>query len=395
MIESGAAADGPADTIKLHHNVGGLPAELGFELIEPLRDLFKDEVRRLGLQLGLPEEIVWRHPFPGPGLAVRCLGEVTREQLDTLREADAIVVGEIKAAGLVSQHVAGVRRAAAGAKRRRHGRRPHLRERARRAVREHRRLHDGRLEPPAVRAAGTDLDADHQRGEGREPRGVRHQLASRRRRLSGSSRVRMRKALAKARTGRLSDQCGRFSDIERLQSSIGTAQTHRSSTSKIAIALSTGYIDNQTTSSLRHCRDRIRPSHRAAEDSSGIASTITPLSMLRALVTSLLDNHYRTLGYLRVGKNLGLMMLAHPRFRRKFGERNAHANVAYPFWSESGIGDYFDGVDHDEIKCREPSWSRYGRQCGMALRRLAEYRHTSCDRLNRGVKRALRARRRL
>ena len=67
VIESGASADGPADTIKLHHNVGGLPSELGFELIEPLRDLFKDEVRRLGLQLGLPEEIVWRHPFPGPG----------------------------------------------------------------------------------------------------------------------------------------------------------------------------------------------------------------------------------------------------------------------------------------------------------------------------------------
>jgi GMP synthase (glutamine-hydrolysing) len=100
VIESGAAPDGPADTIKLHHNVGGLPADLGFELIEPLRDLFKDEVRQLGLQLGLPEEIVWRHPFPGPGLAVRCLGEVTRERLDTLREADAIVVSEIKAAGL-------------------------------------------------------------------------------------------------------------------------------------------------------------------------------------------------------------------------------------------------------------------------------------------------------
>ncbi len=100
VIESGASADGPAETIKLHHNVGGLPKELGFELIEPLRDLFKDEVRQLGLQLGLPEEIVWRHPFPGPGLAVRCLGEVTREKLDTLRDADAIVVGEIQAEGL-------------------------------------------------------------------------------------------------------------------------------------------------------------------------------------------------------------------------------------------------------------------------------------------------------
>ena len=100
VIESGAAPDGPADTIKLHHNVGGLPDELGFELIEPLRDLFKDEVRRLGFQLGLPEEMVWRHPFPGPGLAVRCLGEVTRERLATLRAADEIVVGEIKRAGL-------------------------------------------------------------------------------------------------------------------------------------------------------------------------------------------------------------------------------------------------------------------------------------------------------
>ncbi len=100
VIESGTAVDGPTATIKLHHNVGGLPAELGFELIEPLRDLFKDEVRRLGLQLGLPEDIVWRHPFPGPGLAVRCLGEVTKRRLDTLREADAIVIQEIKSAGL-------------------------------------------------------------------------------------------------------------------------------------------------------------------------------------------------------------------------------------------------------------------------------------------------------
>ncbi|MFL2870519.1 MAG: glutamine-hydrolyzing GMP synthase [Pirellulaceae bacterium] len=100
VIESGAAIDGPAATIKLHHNVGGLPDELGFELIEPLRDLFKDEVRSLGIELGLPEDLVWRHPFPGPGLAVRCLGEIVKERLDTLREADAIVVDEIKNAGL-------------------------------------------------------------------------------------------------------------------------------------------------------------------------------------------------------------------------------------------------------------------------------------------------------
>lgn len=103
VIESGAAKDGPAATIKLHHNVGGLPEQLGFELIEPLRDLFKDEVRRLGAELGLPETLVWRHPFPGPGLAVRCLGEVTESRLEVLREADAIVVNEIKSAGLYRQ----------------------------------------------------------------------------------------------------------------------------------------------------------------------------------------------------------------------------------------------------------------------------------------------------
>ncbi|MFM8379613.1 MAG: glutamine-hydrolyzing GMP synthase [Planctomycetia bacterium] len=101
VIESGAAPDGPAATIKLHHNVGGLPSDLQFELIEPLRDLFKDEVRALGLQLGLPERIVWRHPFPGPGLAVRCLGEVTKPRLDTLREADSIVLEELERAGLM------------------------------------------------------------------------------------------------------------------------------------------------------------------------------------------------------------------------------------------------------------------------------------------------------
>ena len=100
VIESGAAPDGPAATIKSHHNVGGLPDELGFKLVEPLRDLFKDEVRRLGLELGLPEEIVWRHPFPGPGLAVRCLGKVARDRLDRLRAADEILIEEIKEAGL-------------------------------------------------------------------------------------------------------------------------------------------------------------------------------------------------------------------------------------------------------------------------------------------------------
>jgi GMP synthase (glutamine-hydrolysing) len=103
VIESGGSLDGPAATIKLHHNVGGLPEDLDFQLIEPLRDLFKDEVRQLGAQLGLPDDIVWRHPFPGPGLAVRCLGEVDKDRLETLRQADAIVVEEIKTSGLYRQ----------------------------------------------------------------------------------------------------------------------------------------------------------------------------------------------------------------------------------------------------------------------------------------------------
>jgi len=100
VIESGAAIDGPSATIKYHHNVGGLPEELGFELIEPLRDLFKDEVREMGSQLGLPDELVWRHPFPGPGLAVRCLGEIREDRLAVLRSADSIVIDELRKSGL-------------------------------------------------------------------------------------------------------------------------------------------------------------------------------------------------------------------------------------------------------------------------------------------------------
>lgn len=97
VIESGHGHAGHSANIKLHHNVGGLPEDLGFELIEPLRDLFKDEVRKLGEVLGLPDQIVWRHPFPGPGLAVRVLGEVTREKLDLLRDCDEILLEEIVA----------------------------------------------------------------------------------------------------------------------------------------------------------------------------------------------------------------------------------------------------------------------------------------------------------
>jgi GMP synthase (glutamine-hydrolysing) len=95
VIESGHGYAGQSANIKLHHNVGGLPDDLGFELIEPLRDLFKDEVRKLGEVLGLPTPIVWRHPFPGPGLAVRIVGEVTRPRLDLLRDCDEILLEEI------------------------------------------------------------------------------------------------------------------------------------------------------------------------------------------------------------------------------------------------------------------------------------------------------------
>jgi GMP synthase (glutamine-hydrolysing) len=100
VIESTTAETKTAQKIKTHHNVGGLPPDLRFQLIEPLRYLFKDEVRRVGLELGLPEAMVQRQPFPGPGLAIRIIGEVTAERLDTLREADWIVIDEIKGAGL-------------------------------------------------------------------------------------------------------------------------------------------------------------------------------------------------------------------------------------------------------------------------------------------------------
>ena len=99
VIESGGT-EGVAAKIKSHHNVGGLPADMEMELVEPLRMLFKDEVRRVGEELGLPDRMVWRHPFPGPGLAIRIIGEVTRERLEILREADSILLEEIRRAGL-------------------------------------------------------------------------------------------------------------------------------------------------------------------------------------------------------------------------------------------------------------------------------------------------------
>lgn len=103
VIESASSGNLAAAKIKTHHNVGGLPSDMTLQLLEPLRSLFKDEVRKVGTELGLPEEMVWRQPFPGPGLAIRIIGEVTREKLAILREADYIVMSEIRAAGLYRQ----------------------------------------------------------------------------------------------------------------------------------------------------------------------------------------------------------------------------------------------------------------------------------------------------
>jgi len=99
VIESRSAFGGPSATIKTHHNVGGLPKKMNLKLIEPLKELFKDEVRALGEELGMSDELVWRQPFPGPGLAVRIIGDITKERLDILKEVDHIVIEEIKKAG--------------------------------------------------------------------------------------------------------------------------------------------------------------------------------------------------------------------------------------------------------------------------------------------------------
>ncbi|MEL7154727.1 MAG: GMP synthase (glutamine-hydrolyzing), partial [Pseudomonadota bacterium] len=100
VIESVSFSGGPSVTIKSHHNVGGLPERMNMSLVEPLRELFKDEVRALGRELGLPDSFIGRHPFPGPGLAIRCPGEITGEKLDILRQADTIYLDEIRKAGL-------------------------------------------------------------------------------------------------------------------------------------------------------------------------------------------------------------------------------------------------------------------------------------------------------
>ena len=173
VIESVSFTGGPSVTIKSHHNVGGLPERMNLKLVEPLRELFKDEVRALGRELGLPEHFIGRHPFPGPGLAIRIPGEITQEKLDILRKADAIYLDEIRKAGLYDKiwqafavllpvRTVGVMG----------DDRTYDQVCALRAV----TSTDGMTAdfyPVPARGAGPRSDAHHQRGEGHQPRGVR------------------------------------------------------------------------------------------------------------------------------------------------------------------------------------------------------------------------------
>ena len=173
VIESGGD-ESVAATIKSHHNVGGLPEDMDFELVEPLRLLFKDEVRRVGEELGLPERMVWRQPFPGPGLAIRIIGEVTRERLEILREADAILQEEVRRAGLYRDLwqsfavLPAIRSVGVQGDERTYAYPIVIR-----AVTSRRR-DDRRLGAAALRPAGDDLEPDHQRDPGREPGRARH-----------------------------------------------------------------------------------------------------------------------------------------------------------------------------------------------------------------------------
>ena len=106
VVESGHG--GESATIKSHHNVGGIPEDIEFQIVEPLRELFKDEVRKIGLELGIDEDLIFRHPFPGPGLGIRVIGEVTKERCDILREADAIYMEELKKAWFIQRNMASI-----------------------------------------------------------------------------------------------------------------------------------------------------------------------------------------------------------------------------------------------------------------------------------------------
>ena len=174
VIESVSIEGNPAQVIKSHHNVGGLPEKMHFELVEPVRQLFKDEVRQAGLQLGLPKEVVYRQPFPGPGLAVRILGEVTPERLSILREADTIVRERNGSFRLVLPRLAIIRRLAAGALGRRDGRPTHLRKHDRAPHRRKSGWHDRRLGAAPLRIARPHFDSHQQRSQRRQSRLLRH-----------------------------------------------------------------------------------------------------------------------------------------------------------------------------------------------------------------------------
>ncbi len=173
VIESVSFTGGPSVTIKSHHNVGGLPERMNMKLVEPLRELFKDEVRKLGRELGLPEAFVGRHPFPGPGLAIRVPGEITREKLDILRLADEVYIEEIRHAGLYDDIwqafavLLPVKTVGVMGDSRTY-------DFVVRPARRHLdRRHDGRLLSLRHEIHRPRRDAHHQRGEGRQPRGVR------------------------------------------------------------------------------------------------------------------------------------------------------------------------------------------------------------------------------
>ncbi len=172
VIESVSFTGGPSVTIKSHHNVGGLPERMNMKLVEPLRELFKDEVRALGRELGLPEAFVGRHPFPGPGLAIRCPGEITREKLDILRLADDIYIEEIRRAGLYDDIWQAFAVLLPVRTRRRDGRLPHLRLRGRAARRDLDRRHDGGFLSVRHGLHRPRRDPHRQRGQGRQPRGL-------------------------------------------------------------------------------------------------------------------------------------------------------------------------------------------------------------------------------
>ena len=180
VIESAGAKTKKAHTIKSHHNVGGLPETLHLKLLEPLRELFKDEVRELGQALGLPREMVFRHPFPGPGLGVRILGAVTRHHADLLRSRRRHLHRRAATGARRERHVvvrpyrAGVRRVSARPFGGRDGRRPHVRARRRAARGADHRFHDGALGAAALRSAREGLEPDHQRSPRHQSRRVRH-----------------------------------------------------------------------------------------------------------------------------------------------------------------------------------------------------------------------------